>query len=63
MAQVYYSVNRGKNFESAVVQTSTVSGADVEIRVNTGTVLAREELYEALIQLENFILQQNFPFA
>lgn len=62
MAQVYYGVNRGKNFESAAVGTSTNS-TDVEIRVNTSTVLAREELYEAIRQLENFILQNVYPFA
>lgn len=62
MAQVYYGVNRGKNFESATVNTSTQSN-DVEIRVNTANVLSREELLEALSQLENLIVQNNYPFA
>lgn len=62
MAQVYYGVNRGKNFETATVNTSTQAG-DVEIRVNTGNVLSREELLEALSQLENFIVQNVYPVA
>jgi|GEM_PF-5514652 len=62
MAQVYYGVNRGKNFETATVATSTQSN-DVEIRVNTSNVLSREEFLEALMQLENFIVQQLYPFA
>lgn len=63
MAQVYHSINRGKNFETVVIQTSTVSGADVEVRVNTGTVLAREELLEALGHIELAIVQNVYPFA
>lgn len=62
MAQVFYGVNRGKNFETATVNTST-QGNDVEIRVNTGNVLTREELFEALSQLDNFIVQNVYPFA
>lgn len=62
MAQVYYGIGRGKNFESATVATSS-QGSNVEIRVDTGVVLAREELLEALMQLENLIIQTNYPFA
>lgn len=62
MAQVYYGVNRGKNFESATVATSTQSN-NVEIRVDTSVVLTREEFLEAVKQLTNFIVQQNYPFA
>lgn len=62
MAQVYYGVNRGKNSESATVATST-QGNDVEIRVNTGNVLTREEFLEAILQLKNSIIQNVYPFA
>lgn len=62
MAQVYYGIGRGKNFESATVATSTQS-SNVEIRVDTGVVLTREEFLEALRQLENSIIQNVYPFA
>jgi hypothetical protein len=62
MAQVYYGVNRGKNFESAAVGTSTNS-TDVEIRIDTSKVFTREEAYEAIEQLESFILQNVYPYA
>ena len=56
MASVYYGINRGKNFETAVVASST-SSTDVEIRVDSTKILSREELFEAIEQLENYILQ------
>lgn len=62
MAQVFYGINRGKNFESATVATSTQSG-NIEIRVDTGVVLTREEFLEGLRQLENTIIQNVYPFA
>jgi len=56
MASVFYGINRGKNFETAVVGSSTNS-TDVEIRVDSTKILSREELFEAIEQLENYILQ------
>lgn len=58
----YYSINVGKNLDTAVVATSTNS-TDVEIVVNATNVTDREALLVALENLEGFIINQNFPPA
>jgi hypothetical protein len=62
MATVYYGVNRGGHDEDVVIQTSTTS-KNVELVVNEGTVLSRQELFEAIQAIANNIIKQPYPFA
>lgn len=62
MATVYYGVNRGGHDEDVVIQTSTTS-KNVELVVNEGVVLSRQELFEAVQAIANNIIKQPFPFA
>jgi len=62
MATVYYGVNRGGHDENVVIATSTTS-KNVELVVNEGVVLSRQELFEALQAIKNQITKQNYPFA
>ena len=62
MATVYYGVDRGGHEEDVVIQTST-TGKNVELVVNEGVVLSRQELADALQAIRNQIIKQNFPFA
>ena len=62
MAQVYYGINLGKNQDTAVVGTSTNS-TDLELRVDTSKIVNREDAYQLIENLWNFVLSQNFPYA
>lgn len=62
MAQVYYGINLGKNQDSAVVNTSTNS-TDLELRIDTSKIVNREDAYQLIENLWNFVLGQNFPYA
>lgn len=58
----YYGVNVGSNEYTATSSTSSSTGADVEVVVNTvANVTSREDLLNALEKLWNFILRSNFP--
>lgn len=56
----YYSINKGKNRDTAVVATSTNS-TDVEIVVNQANVTDRTALKVALENLLDFIVSQPYP--
>lgn len=60
MADYYYGVNKGKNQDTAAVGTSTNS-TDVEIRIKD--TVTRQEALNAVNNLINYILTQNFPPA
>lgn len=62
MATVYYGVDRGGHDEDVVINTST-TGKNVELVVNEGVVLSRQELADALQAIRNQIIKQNYPFA
>jgi hypothetical protein len=62
MATVYYGVDRGGHEEDVVINTST-TGKNVELVVNEGVVLSRQELADALQAIRNQIIKQNYPFA
>ena len=62
MATVYYGVDRGGHDEDVVIQTST-TGKNVELKVNEGVVLSRQELFDAVQALANNIIKQPYPFA
>ena len=62
MATVYYGVDRGGHEEDVVIQTSTTS-KNVELVVNEGVVLSRQELADALQAIRNQIIKQNDPVA
>lgn len=62
MATVYYGVDRGGHEDDVVIQTST-TGKNVELVVNEGVVLSRQELADALQAIRNQIIKQNYPFA
>lgn len=62
MATVYYGVDRGGHDEDVVINTSTTS-KNVELVVNEGVVLSRQDLFDALQAIRNQIIKQNYPFA
>ena len=61
MATYFYGVNVGDNEYQAAV-SSTTTGKDVEVVVNTSAnVPSREDLLLAIEKLENFITRQPYP--
>jgi len=62
MATVYYGVDRGGHDEDVAINTST-TGKNVELVVNEGVVLSRQDLFDALQAIRNQIIKQNYPFA
>lgn len=60
---LYYGINRGDNEYEAEVSSSSSTSKEVEIVVNDTNVPGRDDLLEALENLRNFILRQNYPPA
>ena len=57
----YYGINDGDNEYAAVSSTSSTTSKDVEIVVNNTNIQTRQELINALYNLQNFILRSNWP--
>ena len=62
MASTYYGINRGEPVEKVETAAAT-NGSDVEIRVDTSKVVSRIDLLVALGNLQQSILEQNYPAA
>lgn len=60
MASNYYGINLNGSIESAVVGTSTNS-TDIELRVDTSKITNKEQIFEAIENLEGALLRFAFP--
>lgn len=60
MTNYYYGINKGKNLDTAVVNTSTNS-TDVEVNVNGANVTDKQTVLLALNNLIDYIVQLGFP--
>ncbi|MEY2875309.1 MAG: hypothetical protein RLZZ373_2680 [Pseudomonadota bacterium] len=64
MANRYYSIYLGQDKTAAVEAASTVSAADVEVRITyTATGLTQGEVLKCLEQLEARIKEDTWPPA
>jgi NACalpha-BTF3-like transcription factor len=57
----YFGINDGDNEYQAASSTSATTSKDVEIVVNNTNIQSRQELLNALVNLQNFILRSNWP--
>lgn len=57
----YYGINDGDNEYAAASSASSTTSKDVEIVVNTTNIQSRQELINAILNLQNFILRSNWP--
>jgi NACalpha-BTF3-like transcription factor len=57
----YYGVNVADNEYGAASSTSSSTGKDVEIVVNTTNITSRQQIVNALEKLTNFIIRSNWP--
>ena len=57
----YYGINDGDNEYAAASSTSATTSKDVEIVVNNTNITTRQELINAILNLQNFILRSNWP--
>lgn len=60
---LYYGINEGDDEYEAAVSSSASTSKEVEIVVNDTVVSDRQSLLNALENLRNFILRQNYPPA
>lgn len=60
---LYYGINRGDNEYEAALSSVSSTSKEVEIVVNDTNVPGRDDLLEALENLRNFILRNNYPPA
>lgn len=58
MASRFYGLNRGQH-EFDVTEGAATGATDVEIRVDTGKNLTKEEILQKLRELMNVILKNN----
>lgn len=56
MASRFYGLNRGQT-EFSVTEGASTGSTDVEVRVDTGKSLTKEEILQKLEQLRNVILK------
>ena len=56
----YYSINKGKNRDTALIATAT-NNTDVEIVVNSTNVTDKQALKVAVENLLDHIVQSNYP--
>jgi len=60
MAYVYTGINRGAAMYQAITASST-PGKDVEVVVNLANMPDRQSVITALTNIQDFILQNNWP--
>lgn len=57
----YYGLNKGDNEYAAASSSASTTSKDVEIVVNNTNVTARQELLNAIDNLRNFVIRNNWP--
>ena len=58
MASRFFCLNRGQN-EFSIVEAATTQAADVELRVDTGKKLTKNEVRMIVEWFENYITTKN----
>ena len=56
MASRFIGINRGQS-EFSVVEAASTNSTDVELRVDTGKNLTKNEVRMAMIMIENYLLK------
>ncbi len=58
MASRFFCINRGEN-EFSIVEAAATQGSDIELRVDTGKSLTKNEVRMAVEWFENYLTTKN----